>query len=83
MAIGERCGRPGACVNCSIGDSDVACSQATILKGDLLPRIGVAGICADLQRNALALLDIDRVAAVVVYKYSLFYLDILMLAIIA
>ena len=68
MAIGERCGRPGACINCSIGDIDVACCRASILEGDLIPRIGVAGICADLQRNALTLLDVDRFAAVVAFQ---------------
>ena len=66
MVIGERCGRRAACGNFFIGDRDVACSRCTtILEGDLIPRIGVAGVCADLQLYALAFLDVDRVAAVV------------------
>ena len=65
MAIGERCGRPGACVNFSIRDSDVACCRALILEGDLLPGVGVAWVCVDLQLYALALLDIDRSGAAV------------------
>ena len=69
MAIGERCGRRAACVNFGIGDCDVACCPAIIiLEGDLIPRIGVDGVCADLQRNALALLDVDRFAAVVAFQ---------------
>ena len=69
MVIGERCGRRAACGNFFIGDRDVACSRCTtILEGDLIPRIGVAGVCADLQRNVLALLDINRVAAVVAFQ---------------
>lgn len=64
--FGERCGILVVCVNFLIGDRDVAwCRITIILEGDILPRIGVAGICADLQRNALTLLDVDRFAAVV------------------
>ena len=66
--FGERCGIIAACVNFSMFDLDVACCRAFILEGDLIPIIGVDGVCADLQRNTLVLLDVDLFAADVAFQ---------------
>ena len=68
--FGERCGILATCANFSTFDLDVACCRALILEGDLTPRIGVAGDCADLQLYALALLDVDRAGAGTVVAFQ-------------
>ena len=66
--VGERCGILAACGNFGIVDSNATCCRAALLEGDLVPIIDVAGVCAELQRNALTLLDIDLSIAAVAFQ---------------